>query len=1369
MIISASATYLPSESIQTVFNVTNNGASAYSFTGAANGLNPTLTLVRGITYTFNVNATGHPFWIKTAQTTGTSNAYNTGVTNNGDDVGVITFTPAVGSPSTLYYICQVHSIMAGTINIVDAILQRGPDVVISGSLFVSDRIVAREVTASISASFIQGDGSGLFNIPRSAFTGDSFRISSGSVTASVSPVYGFRVESAEKGSEISGSVSISGSLTAQNITAVSMSGYEISGSFVGDGSRLTNIFIPPLETTKIASGSVTASALPDKGFIVQSGELGTQLTGSLFISGARGIELTSGSSYSGSGERLFNIPRTALAPDALDTNRILSGSVTASVSPTFGFRVESTEKGSQFTGSLFLSGSVFLRTGSFSGSGRQLFDIPVAAISDLDTSKIFSGSVTASVSPNFGFVVTSVASGSTFSGSLSVSGFTRFQSGVSASVFSGSGAGLTDIPFSALSQELFRIASGSVTASALPDRGFIVESPYSGSRISGSVYISGSVIISAISGALMLGSSSAYFGEGTYLRNIPRNALSEDALISTEIKSGSVTASVSPVFGFKVQSLASGSQFTGSVFVSGSKTILSSSLSVDGTSFFNSGVSASVFSGSGAGLVNIPRSAIVEDAVRLASGSVTASISPNYGFVVNTFSTITGSFIVSSSARIINPQDLNRVFDVTNDGSNAYVFSGAASGSNPTITLVRNTEYTFNVNASGHPFWIKDTAVTGLTQQYNSWVTNNGDDVGTITFLVSGSAPNTLYYICQMHSAMQGIINVVDAVSASAQISLLGDVDMSGSLYVNAISGAVYIDSSSFIYAEGQYLRRIPRSALTEDALISTEIKSGSVTASVAPDYGFNVITPFTGSQVGSRFTGSLDITGSVYIDSGSYIFAEGQYLRRIPRSALTEDALISTEIKSGSVTASVAPDYGFKVITPFTSSIDTDFFSTQIGSQFTGSVDISGSLYLNDVSGGLFIGSSSFIYAEGTYLRRIPRSALTEDALISTEIKSGSVTASVSPDYGFNVITPFTGSEIGSRFTGSVSVSGSLTVTDFFYGDGRYITNVQAAAAPFIASGSATASVASGDKLIVTTAYTGSDVGIEFTGSVSVSGSVYAQFFVGDGSQITNVQAAAAPFIASGSATASVASGKQFVVTTSQTGSAYGSLFTGSVDVSGSVRAFAFIGDGSQITNVAAAAAPRIVSGSVTASVAPNEGFVVTSYDSGSTFYGDVKLYTGSFSGSGANLFDIPASALQDLQLDRIQSGSATTIQRPEILDVSTEITAARYSGDGGGLFNIPANALQDLKLDRIQSGSAQAVISPDKGLDINTSARIHSGSLTVSGSVFVSGGNVILQSGSTYVGDGSGLYNINIANLSFETFILKSGSVTASISPDK
>jgi hypothetical protein len=98
------------------FQVTNNGASAYTIDGSDN---PTLTLVRGNTYFFTVNASGHPFWI---QTTGagysSGDVYNTGVTNNGDDVGGIQFTIDAGAPSTLYYQCQNHSAMVGTINVI---------------------------------------------------------------------------------------------------------------------------------------------------------------------------------------------------------------------------------------------------------------------------------------------------------------------------------------------------------------------------------------------------------------------------------------------------------------------------------------------------------------------------------------------------------------------------------------------------------------------------------------------------------------------------------------------------------------------------------------------------------------------------------------------------------------------------------------------------------------------------------------------------------------------------------------------------------------------------------------------------------------------------------------------------------------------------------------------------------------------------------------------------------------------------------------------------------------------------------------------------------------------------------------------------
>jgi hypothetical protein len=109
-------TQTPSPTPDNTFNVTNSGASAYIINGNSN---PTLTLYEGQTYTFNIAATGHPFWIKTTPVTGTGNAYNDGVTNNGVANGTITFTVPYNAPSTLYYICQIHGVMQGVINIVD--------------------------------------------------------------------------------------------------------------------------------------------------------------------------------------------------------------------------------------------------------------------------------------------------------------------------------------------------------------------------------------------------------------------------------------------------------------------------------------------------------------------------------------------------------------------------------------------------------------------------------------------------------------------------------------------------------------------------------------------------------------------------------------------------------------------------------------------------------------------------------------------------------------------------------------------------------------------------------------------------------------------------------------------------------------------------------------------------------------------------------------------------------------------------------------------------------------------------------------------------------------------------------------------------
>jgi hypothetical protein len=90
-----------------------------------------------------------------------------------------------------------------------------------------------------------------------------------------------------------------------------------------------------------------------------------------------------------------------------------------------------------------------------------------------------------------------------------------------------------------------------------------------------------------------------------------------------------------------------------------------------------------------------------------------------------------------------------------------YYFSGL-TGENPTLTLIRGNTYNFIIETGSlHPFWIKTAATIGQGDQYNTGVTNNGTYNNIITFIVPSNAPNTLYYACENHNTMQGIINII--------------------------------------------------------------------------------------------------------------------------------------------------------------------------------------------------------------------------------------------------------------------------------------------------------------------------------------------------------------------------------------------------------------------------------------------------------------------------------------------------------------------------------------------------------------------------------------------------------------------------------
>jgi len=111
---------------QKSFVITNTNSSSFDFEGL--GSNPTLTLFRGETYKFNVDAIEtfggleYPFWIRTQQVEGIGEKfdYNIGMVNNGDSRGTITFTVPYNAPNKLYYVSQNRSSMGGEINIVNS-------------------------------------------------------------------------------------------------------------------------------------------------------------------------------------------------------------------------------------------------------------------------------------------------------------------------------------------------------------------------------------------------------------------------------------------------------------------------------------------------------------------------------------------------------------------------------------------------------------------------------------------------------------------------------------------------------------------------------------------------------------------------------------------------------------------------------------------------------------------------------------------------------------------------------------------------------------------------------------------------------------------------------------------------------------------------------------------------------------------------------------------------------------------------------------------------------------------------------------------------------------------------------------------------
>ena len=178
------------------------------------------------------------------------------------------------------------------------------------------------------------------------------------------------------------------------------------------------------------------------------------------------------------------------------------------------------------------------------------------------------------------------------------------------------------------------------------------------------------------------------------------------------------------------------------------------------------------------------------------------SITGNFSGTVENLTDVTVSGVITASDAEIYTQ-----FDVVNNSAAAYQYQATGIGftqntDNPTLYLVRGKKYHFSLNASGHPFYLKETSSTGTGNRYDNGVQGQGTQVGILTFRVPFDAPSQIFYNCSVHAGMAGTIFLLDGtgqggaggISSIAVYSMDTLVGNTTSLNFSGVNQTVTVD-----------------------------------------------------------------------------------------------------------------------------------------------------------------------------------------------------------------------------------------------------------------------------------------------------------------------------------------------------------------------------------------------------------------------------------------------------------------------------------------------------------------------------------------------------------------------------------------------
>jgi len=249
--------------------------------------------------------------------------------------------------------------------------------------------------------------------------------------------------------------------------------------------------------------------------------------------------------------------------------------------------------------------------------------------------------------------------------------------------------------------------------------------------------------------------------------------------------------------------------------------------------------------------------------------NVTGDIAGNISIVLN--NEVISGVVTANDAEIFTQ------FNIINNSTSAYQYQATGIGftqntDNPVLYLVRGKKYHFNLNASGHPFYIKEPAAgagaVGTTLQYQNGVQGQGTQVGILTFKVPFNAPSLVYYQCSNHAGMGNTMYLLDGTGTGGGTGVSSVTVLKGGTTVGVVSTINFTGAGASVSASGDRI----------DINVGGGGGGGGGGISSAISYDDGSTSPFSYIEKTSHVTQNITLDntntgpGTSYILSGSPI-----------------------------------------------------------------------------------------------------------------------------------------------------------------------------------------------------------------------------------------------------------------------------------------------------------------------------------------------------------------------------------------------------------------------------------------------------------------------------------------------------------------